>query len=98
MGGEAEPQNPAPGAAKADKKAKKEKKDKTEGDEAALTELNPPPEYLGFRVDLWQKLIQNQTEEIAAKAPEPIQVTLPDGKVVDGQSWRTTPYEVYVSL
>ena len=30
----------------------------------------------------------------SAKEPTAIKVTLPDGKVVDGQSWRTTPYEV----
>lgn len=30
-------------------------------------------------------------EELAAKKPEPIKVTLPDGTQKDGQSWRTTP-------
>lgn len=29
-----------------------------------------------------------------AKTPEPIEVTLPDGKVIPGQSWRTTPCDV----
>ena len=28
----------------------------------------------------------------------PIQITLPDGKVVQGESWRTTPYEVAKSI
>ena len=68
-----------------------------ESAEAALTELNPPPDYLGYRVDLWQRLIQNQSNEIASKVPESIDITLPDGKVVAGESWRTTPYEVRVS-
>jgi len=31
---------------------------------------------------------------LAAKQPEAIQVTLPDGKIVEAQSWRTTPYQV----
>jgi len=77
------------------KQEKKVKERKEKGDEGpSLTEINPPPEYLGFRVDLWQKLVQNQTNELAKKAPEPIEVTLPDGKVVAGESWRTTPYEI----
>lgn len=29
-----------------------------------------------------------------AKESRPIKVTLPDGKEVEGQSWRTTPYDV----
>lgn len=29
-----------------------------------------------------------------AKVPAPINVKLPDGAVVEGQSWRTTPYDV----
>ena len=29
-----------------------------------------------------------------AKEPEAITITLPDGKTVDGQSWRTTPLEI----
>lgn len=32
--------------------------------------------------------------DIAAKGGDPIKVTLPDGKVVDGESWRTTPFEI----
>lgn len=31
---------------------------------------------------------------MAAKTPEAIQVTLPDGKVVAAESWRTSPYDV----
>jgi len=77
-------------------KKEKKVKEKVEksGDEPALTEINPPPEYLGFRVDLWQKLVEKQTEELGKKVPEPIEVTLPDGKVVAAESWRSTPYEI----
>lgn len=32
--------------------------------------------------------------ERAASSSVPIKVTLPDGKVVDALSWKTTPYEV----
>uniref|UniRef100_A0A8C6PLN7 threonine--tRNA ligase n=1 Tax=Nothobranchius furzeri TaxID=105023 RepID=A0A8C6PLN7_NOTFU len=33
-------------------------------------------------------------EEKAAKDSKPIKVTLPDGKVVEAESWKTTPYQV----
>lgn len=33
----------------------------------------------------------------AAKEPSPITVTLPDGKEVPAQAWRTTPYELIAS-
>lgn len=32
--------------------------------------------------------------ERAANNSQAIKVTLPDGKVVDGESWKTTPYQV----
>ena len=31
---------------------------------------------------------------IQAKTPEDIKVTLPDGKEVEAQTWRTTPYDI----
>jgi hypothetical protein len=46
------------------------------------------------RINLWNKLKLQYEEEVAAKTSLPIRITLPDGKVVEGQSWRTTPYEV----
>ena len=73
---------------------KGKKKEKSTEDVVPLSELNPPPRYLGYRLDLWQKFLQKQTEELSAKIAEEIEVTLPDGKVVSGLSWRTTPYEV----
>ena len=38
--------------------------------------------------------MEKHKKELAAKEPKPIKVTLPDGKVMDGQSWRTTPIEL----
>ena len=46
------------------------------------------------RLTLWKKFQTQYEESLAAKTPEPIKITLPDGKEVDGQSWRTTPFEV----
>jgi len=50
--------------------------------------------HLQERIHLWNKLKLQYEEELAAKTPLPIKITLPDGKVTEGQSWRTTPYEV----
>merc|ERR1711935_385253 len=56
--------------------------------------LDPPPEFIAERLALWDRLKAEQDATLAAKVPEDITVTLPDGKEIPGQSWRTTPYEV----
>lgn len=60
----------------------------------ALKELSPPPEFLAYRLQLWDKLKKEYDEFIAAQPNTPIKITLPDGKQVDGECWKTTPYEV----
>lgn len=62
--------------------------------EIGLKEMTPPPEYIEERQKLWDKLRAEYLEELAAKPREKISVTLPDGKVVEGLSWETTPYEI----
>ncbi|XP_069681681.1 threonine--tRNA ligase 1, cytoplasmic isoform X2 [Periplaneta americana] len=76
-------------------KANKEKKEKKgTGDKVGISELNPWPAYIEERIEWWDKLKLQHEAELAAKTPVPIKITLPDGKVVDGESWRTTPYEI----
>lgn len=61
------------------------------------SELNPPPQYIEDRLSLYTKLKEEHDTlmaQRAAKNSKPIKITLPDGKVVDGESWRTTPYQV----
>lgn len=43
---------------------------------------------------MWEKFKLQYEADLAAKIPFPIKITLPDGKIIEGQSWRTTPYEV----
>ena len=43
---------------------------------------------------MWERLKAQSDEFLASQVPEPIQVKLPDGKIVEAKSWRTTPYEV----
>ncbi len=61
---------------------------------APIKEMNPPPEFIAHRQALWDRLKAEQDEALAAKVPQDIKVTLPDGKEVPAQSWRTTPYDV----
>uniref|UniRef100_A0A3Q2YCK3 threonine--tRNA ligase n=1 Tax=Hippocampus comes TaxID=109280 RepID=A0A3Q2YCK3_HIPCM len=60
-------------------------------------QLSPAPEYIDERLTLYAKLKGEHDAlmaERAAKESRPIKVTLPDGKVVDAESWKTTPYQV----
>lgn len=77
---------------KSSKSAKKSKGNKDNSNASA--ELNPPPDYIESRQKLWDKLKKEYDEWLAAQTPAPISITLPDGKVVAGESWRTTPYDI----
>uniref|UniRef100_A0A7N8X9P9 threonine--tRNA ligase n=1 Tax=Mastacembelus armatus TaxID=205130 RepID=A0A7N8X9P9_9TELE len=59
--------------------------------------LSPPPKYMEERLALYTKLKAEHDAliaERAAKDSRTIKVTLPDGKVVEAESWKTTPYQV----
>uniref|UniRef100_H2YMV2 threonine--tRNA ligase n=1 Tax=Ciona savignyi TaxID=51511 RepID=H2YMV2_CIOSA len=62
-----------------------------------VKEMNPWPAYINERLELYDRLKVEAAAELKEKQENcsvPIKVTLPDGKVVEGNSWRTTPYEV----
>lgn len=59
--------------------------------------LSQPPQYIDERLALYTKLKAEHDAlmaERAAKNSRAIKVTLPDGKVVEAESWKTTPYQV----
>ncbi|KAK2837904.1 hypothetical protein Q5P01_015116 [Channa striata] len=67
------------------------------GESGGKAELSPPPGYIEDRLKMYEKLkAEHDTlmAERAAKESRPIKVTLPDGKVVEAESWKTTPYQV----
>ncbi|XP_054630882.1 threonine--tRNA ligase 1, cytoplasmic [Dunckerocampus dactyliophorus] len=67
------------------------------GDSGGRVELSPAPEYIDERLTLYSKLKAEHDAllaERASKESRAIKVTLPDGKVVEGESWKTTPYQV----
>lgn len=75
-------------------KEKKDKKQPTCNDKGGVSELKPWPSYIQERLTLWDKLKAEYDAEIASKVPQAVTVTLPDGKQVPAQSWRTTPYDI----
>ncbi|XP_045584758.2 threonine--tRNA ligase 1, cytoplasmic isoform X3 [Procambarus clarkii] len=76
----------------------KTKKDKGGGSGKAAVELNPWPDFIQERLSMWDRLKKEADESLKAKVSEPIKITLPDGAVKDGNSWRTTPFEVAQSI
>lgn len=74
------------------------KKKNTEGTgDSSRTELSPWPEYINQRLEMYQKLKAEHDAllaERAAKESQPIKVTLPDGRLIDAESWTTTPYQI----
>lgn len=61
---------------------------------SAVKELVPPPAYIEERIKFFDILKAQYLEELAAKPRDKINVTLPDGKVIEGLSWQSTPYEI----
>uniref|UniRef100_A0A3P9I9E9 threonine--tRNA ligase n=1 Tax=Oryzias latipes TaxID=8090 RepID=A0A3P9I9E9_ORYLA len=75
----------------------KKKAKNTAGDSAGKSELSPPPQYIDERLSLYTKLKAEHDALIAERAAQesrPINVTLPDGKVLEAESWKTTPYQL----
>ncbi len=56
--------------------------------------MNPPPDYLATRLALFERLKAEQDARVAAMPSVTIVVTLKDGRSVEAESWRTTPYEI----
>uniref|UniRef100_A0AAR2IUR1 threonine--tRNA ligase n=1 Tax=Pygocentrus nattereri TaxID=42514 RepID=A0AAR2IUR1_PYGNA len=82
---------------KTGKDGAKKKNKAAGGDTDGRTELSPPPQYIEERLVLYNKLKAEHDAlmaERAEKDSKPIKITLPDGKVVDGESWKTTPYQI----
>ncbi|KAM3868446.1 threonine--tRNA ligase 1, cytoplasmic isoform 1-T1 [Diretmus argenteus] len=76
---------------------KKAKGASAAADSGGRAELSSPPQYIEERLALYTKLKTEHDAlmaERAEKGSRAIKVTLPDGKVVEAESWKTTPYQV----
>lgn len=85
------------GEKKAEQKApkpKKEKKAKGDGGDGRPLMLDPAPAFFDHRIQIFEKLKAKYDEEIAQKPRENITITLGDGKILEGQSWVTSPGEI----
>ncbi|XP_071776982.1 threonine--tRNA ligase 1, cytoplasmic [Centroberyx gerrardi] len=85
------------GGPESGKEGGKKKAKGAAGDSGGKTELSPPPQYIDERLALYAKLKAEHDALMAERAEKDsraIKVTLPDGKVVEAESWKTTPYQV----
>ncbi|XP_055489666.1 threonine--tRNA ligase 1, cytoplasmic [Leucoraja erinacea] len=74
----------------------KKSSNKESGD-TKRTELNPWPAYINERLELYNKLKAENDSILAervSKESKQITITLPDGKQVQGDSWKSTPYKI----
>ncbi len=56
------------------------------------------PAFLAARGVVFEELLAAQRERLARKPRVPIRVTLPDGKVIEGVSWETTPLAIATGI
>ncbi|XP_066100364.1 threonine--tRNA ligase 1, cytoplasmic [Saccopteryx bilineata] len=85
------------GAGQEKRKEEGKKKNKEGSGNGGPAELNPWPEYINTRLEMYNKLKAEHDAILAEKAEKdskPIKVTLPNGNQVDAESWKTTPYQV----
>ncbi|TKC37461.1 hypothetical protein EI555_020489 [Monodon monoceros] len=85
------------GASEEKRKEGGKKKNKEGSGDGGRAELNPWPEYINIRLEMYNKLKAEHDSILAEKAEKdskPIKVTLPDGKQLDAESWKTTPYQI----
>jgi len=66
------------------------------GKKAAV--MVPPPEFIQEREVIWARLKAEKDEWLSSQTPQQIKITLPDGKEVGGESWRTTPYDIALGI
>mmetsp|Transcript_3835 Transcript_3835/g.5439 ORF Transcript_3835/g.5439 Transcript_3835/m.5439 type:complete len:694 (-) Transcript_3835:111-2192(-) len=54
------------------------------------------PDFVAHRMNVWDELYKKQEE--SRTGGKEIKVTLPDGKIVDGQAGKTTPYDIAMGI
>lgn len=53
------------------------------------------PEYIQFRLNLWNKYKAEHESCLKAKTSKPIEVRLHYGQIIKGLSWHSTPYQIF---
>ncbi|VVT53527.1 uncharacterized protein SAPINGB_P003618 [Magnusiomyces paraingens] len=70
--------------------AKKVEKTQIKGN----NDKTPKAQFLDERLKFFEELKKKSDEALAAKEKVPIKITLNDGKLIDGTSWETTPFQI----
>lgn len=70
----------------------------TEGRIGGEFKLQEDPEFLKYRLEYFETLYEIQQRKIEEKDKEAIKITLPDGKVVDGKAWETSPLDIAMDI
>ncbi|ANZ75332.1 BA75_02122T0 [Komagataella pastoris] len=73
---------------------KKQKGKAKEGATKTQLRLDPEPEFLQSRIQLFDELKAKYDADVAAKDRSPIKITLKDGTVKEGVAWETSPFEI----
>uniref|UniRef100_A0ABM5EZ06 threonine--tRNA ligase n=1 Tax=Pogona vitticeps TaxID=103695 RepID=A0ABM5EZ06_9SAUR len=81
----------------------KHKKEKKETQAADGDKYEPPqePGFVKDRMKLYEALKEDHDALLASRASSqsrPIQITLADGKKVEGESWKSTPYQIALGI
>ncbi len=56
--------------------------------------LSPNPAFAEERSKLFEELYQKQKKILESREKREIDITLPDGKIMKGTCWETTPFEI----
>jgi len=56
------------------------------------------PAFIKKRLAIYEQIKAKYDASVARKPHEPIKITLPDGSVRDGESWKTTPFDIAKSI
>ncbi|XP_042331389.1 threonine--tRNA ligase 1, cytoplasmic-like [Sceloporus undulatus] len=82
-------------------KHKKEKKKETQALDSCKNEPQQEPSFIQDRLKLYEALKKEHDALLASRASSqsrPIKITLPDGKKVEGESWKTTPHQIALGI
>ncbi|KAH9025011.1 hypothetical protein EDB83DRAFT_2542690 [Lactarius deliciosus] len=87
-------QIPAHNASGKPPKSQKESKPKAEPASQYPLELQPPPDFFGHRIKIFEDLKAEYDALVREKPRQEITITLPDGAERKGTSWETSPMDV----
>ena len=72
---------------------------------SSFTQRTNNPQWIQSRQEIYTKINERRATELASKKHIPIQVTMPDGKVMDKDmngeeymAWKTSPYDVAATI